>query len=296
MPTFYILVGLPGSGKSTFAKELSDRYDANIVSSDCLREELFGNESIQGDPQKVFSIAKERIVKNLNDGESVIFDATNVAAKNRTSFTREIKSRCPSVRIVCYVVLAPIKDCLYNNKNRERHVPEFVIINMAKRFQIPDKDKEFMDEIIYRNNYYSESLEQELWNSMIGYDQKSKYHKVDLCEHCLTAGQLAEERNSNDIVKVAAVYHDCGKRYCQTFGDNGEAHYYSHANVSAYEFLSHCYNSADVNNDFMVEVAQLIQHHMDPFDPGWDIAKTRKFDNNFADEVDELHELDIHSN
>ena len=46
-PTFTMMVGLPGSGKSTYAKELAERTNAKICSSDAIREELTGDISIQ---------------------------------------------------------------------------------------------------------------------------------------------------------------------------------------------------------------------------------------------------------
>lgn len=42
-PTFTMMVGLPGSGKSTYAKELADRTNAKLCSSDAIREELTGD-------------------------------------------------------------------------------------------------------------------------------------------------------------------------------------------------------------------------------------------------------------
>jgi predicted kinase len=44
------LIGLPGSGKSTFACKLQEMIpNAVIVSSDTARKKLYGDESIQGD-------------------------------------------------------------------------------------------------------------------------------------------------------------------------------------------------------------------------------------------------------
>lgn len=57
-----MLVGLPGSGKSYIAQELMEK-DKNIqlFSSDKLREELWGDESIQGDNNKLFAELHNRI-------------------------------------------------------------------------------------------------------------------------------------------------------------------------------------------------------------------------------------------
>ena len=69
MKVFNMLIGLPGSGKSTIAQKIKDevislnKVEVEIVSSDAIRKELYGNEEIQGDPQKVFTLMK--IKKNL---------------------------------------------------------------------------------------------------------------------------------------------------------------------------------------------------------------------------------------
>ena len=46
-PTFTMMVGLVGSGKSTYAKQLAEETNAIICSSDAIREELCGDENSQ---------------------------------------------------------------------------------------------------------------------------------------------------------------------------------------------------------------------------------------------------------
>lgn len=54
-PEFVMLVGLPGSGKSTYAQTLNETH--SIHSSDAIREELFGdaNENSKECNEKVFN-------------------------------------------------------------------------------------------------------------------------------------------------------------------------------------------------------------------------------------------------
>ena len=44
-----MMIGLVGSGKSEQAKKLAAKYDAEIFSSDALREEMFGDINHQTD-------------------------------------------------------------------------------------------------------------------------------------------------------------------------------------------------------------------------------------------------------
>lgn len=74
-PIFIMMVGLVGSGKSTYAKQLSDDINAIICNSDAIREELFGNENIQNQNEEVFRVLHKRIKNNLKNGKNTIYDS-----------------------------------------------------------------------------------------------------------------------------------------------------------------------------------------------------------------------------
>ena len=63
MNKFYMLVGLPGSGKSTISNELN----GEVFSSDALRKELWGDENTQGDNTLLFNELHKRIEKGLKE-------------------------------------------------------------------------------------------------------------------------------------------------------------------------------------------------------------------------------------
>lgn len=64
MIKFYMMIGLPASGKSTIAKEISKSEDAVIVSSDEIREE-FGDVNDQSQNAKVFEEVEKRLKRNI---------------------------------------------------------------------------------------------------------------------------------------------------------------------------------------------------------------------------------------
>ena len=68
-PKLILLVGIPGAGKTTYSNEYV-KSNPNIIhlSSDLIRKELYGDESIQGDPAEVFSLMQKRAVGSLNEG------------------------------------------------------------------------------------------------------------------------------------------------------------------------------------------------------------------------------------
>jgi predicted kinase len=86
-PALVLLVGLPGAGKSTFARALSDLTGAVVLESDRFRTLLF--------PQPVFSMRESTALfralaaatKQLLDrGYAVIVDATNLSESDRRPF------------------------------------------------------------------------------------------------------------------------------------------------------------------------------------------------------------------
>lgn len=66
MSKFYMMIGLPASGKSSIAKKIAKSEDAVIVSSDDIRKEL-GNINDQSQNEKVFEIAEKRLKNNINE-------------------------------------------------------------------------------------------------------------------------------------------------------------------------------------------------------------------------------------
>jgi predicted kinase len=89
MGTLFIPVGIPGSGKSTWAREVLP--DAAVVSSDEIRKEFFGSLVAAHDEETkarnnaaVFLEFHRRIVVNLADGFDVLADATNLNHEART--------------------------------------------------------------------------------------------------------------------------------------------------------------------------------------------------------------------
>lgn len=73
------------------------------------------------------------------------------------------------------------------------------------------------------------------------FDQHNKHHTQLLGGHLnSTYKKVLEEMPGNIILMHAALYHDIGKLWAQTYKERDpDAHYYQHANVGAYKLL--CY-------------------------------------------------------
>lgn len=138
-PTFYLMVGIPGSGKSTYCKNCLGL--STIVSTDAIRGELYGNEEIQGDGKIVFQIAHKRIEEYLKCGSDVAFDATNIRKKHR----KDILNKLPAgTNAVAVYMDTPLGECLKRNQARERKVPDHVIRRMSANIEPPMTDEGFV--------------------------------------------------------------------------------------------------------------------------------------------------------
>lgn len=286
-PTLTLLIGPSGSGKTTYAEKYIAKHDNAIhLSSDKIRAELWGNESTQGDNNEVFSLMQSRAIDALNNGYSVVYDATNMTRKDRSY----IISICPKfVKIEAHVVWAPIETCIERDAARERTVGKEVIDRMLKRFQAPFYD-EGIDEIkvILPDGFDCATYRLKIANAMkIPHD--NPHHTLNIQKHCYEAGRYAYEHfNDQGDLMTAAMWHDVGKPYVKSFVDSKGnpseyAHFYQHQCCSAWMVYG-------VEDNFSPKAAWLISVHMDPF---LNTKYYNKLPAYLKKQVDLLHEADL---
>lgn len=281
-----LLCGIPGSGKTTYVQRRIKQHGGIHLSSDLIRKELYGDESIQGNPSEVFSLMQSRAIETLNNGETIYYDATNITRKDRDS----IISICPKfAQIECHVVWAPIETCIERDITRERTVGQAVINRMLKRFQPPFYD-EGIDEIkiISPDDFSSVKYSGKIMDEMnIPHD--NPHHSLGIKEHCIEAYINACNMGINSEFELAAMWHDIGKPYVKAFTDSKgnpceTAHYYSHQCVSAW--IS--YGMPNIT-PFVV---WLIGAHMEPFANSKYYNKLPPF---LKKQVNLLHECDVNA-
>ena len=258
---FIMLVGLPGSGKSTYAKLLKKQYNAIICSSDAVRKKITGDENNQKNNNEVFLILHRRIKELLKNGENVIYDATNIKSKSRRAFLLELE-KIPCIK-KCIIMATPLRTCYVNNICRARNVPNEVIEKMYKQWKTPywfegwnEIEIKYFKDIEYNSIFnWIESYRK--------YNQDNEHHKNTLGEHCRLVGL---NLNENLLLKCAGNLHDCGKPYTKSFINNkgkqcDEAHYYEHHSCGAYDSLFFTYPDG-IN---ALDVSILINLHMMPY-------------------------------
>lgn len=78
---YKILVGPSGSGKSTYAKRLSETENYGVISSDAIRQMVWGNIECQDRTPDIFAIFHRMISMRLAEGRKVIADATHITPR-----------------------------------------------------------------------------------------------------------------------------------------------------------------------------------------------------------------------
>lgn len=265
MPDLVVMCGLSGSGKSSYAKRLSDTYGHVVVSSDEIRAEIcpggINDQSMNG---KVFQIFYDRVKENLKASKNVVADATFITIKERRKLLEAIKG-IDCNRTIMIMITQFIK-CLKNDFSRERKIPGMVIFKQRNKFQIPFYE-EGWDLIDYSLSQGANKMDlPDFLSTMANFDQRNPHHKDSLLIH---STKVAEAFNGKGYDLESALLHDVAKAYTQTMKD-GIAHYYNHENVGSYHIMT------NYNNHWakILDICFLVNYHMLPF--GWITDKAKK--------------------
>ena len=139
------MVGISGSGKSTFAGGLETSLSAKVVSTDDIRLEITGDATDQTRNGEVFGIARKRIDDLLAQGKNAVIDATSLSQKDRRLWVDLGKKH--GAELVAYVVNRPADVAKQQNLKRTRQVPDWVIDKQKAKLQLPTTAEGF-DKIV----------------------------------------------------------------------------------------------------------------------------------------------------
>lgn len=94
-------------------------------------------------------------------------------------------------------------------------------------------------------------------SAMVGYEQNSRYHDSTLWEHTARAVGAAE-RDAG--LRLAMLLHDAGKPKCRSTDENGESHYYAHADISS-KMADDILRRLKCDNATRERVCHIIKYH-----------------------------------
>lgn len=127
-----IMVGYPGSGKSTIAKDLLN-YGYFIIDGDTYKTST-----------KMIKIAQQMI--NEGTAKKIIFDATNLNPEKRKEYINfSVKN---NLTVQCIYVDTSMHESMARNNLRENPVPKIAYLVLNKTFQKPNMNEGYNYKII----------------------------------------------------------------------------------------------------------------------------------------------------
>lgn len=158
MQRIFVMSGMPGIGKSTWAKRFIEISDKNIkyVSRDEVRFELVSEEEYYFSKEKiVFANFIHRINEKIAAGYDVIIDATHLNKRSRAKLLRNLAFNRTETFLILVLMPFDVNLALARNEQRagtRSFVPKSSILRMARTIDKPTAAEGF-NEIWHVNNY-----------------------------------------------------------------------------------------------------------------------------------------------
>jgi predicted kinase len=137
-----IMVGLPGSGKSTYIKNNLPTH--SVVSRDEIVEAMNPDMSYakafrNADQKEVDRLLMEKYNESLKTSTKVVVDLTNLSKKSRKKWITLARQKQFNVRAV--IMATDFMDCCQRRNATEKIVPYSVIADMSTKFTYPLGDE-----------------------------------------------------------------------------------------------------------------------------------------------------------
>lgn len=135
------MIGLPGSGKSTWAK--ANLHNADYISRDVVRMSIVkDNEDLFSHEDEVYDKFIGALADGLDNGRNMVADATHLSHGARHKLVRALSKAgltADKYDITFVVMDTPLAECIRRDATREgrAHVTEPVIKNMNKSLTTP---------------------------------------------------------------------------------------------------------------------------------------------------------------
>ena len=140
-----VLVGLPGSGKSTYL----ERLGITPLSSDVIRQLLIDDARDQTIHARVFQCLRYLLRQRLAIGRLATYvDATHLTSAERRPYIQIAERYGCAIEALYFDV--PLDICLARNRGRSRVVPEEAVRAMAAKLVPPSAEEGFSSVTVVR--------------------------------------------------------------------------------------------------------------------------------------------------
>ncbi|KAH9257003.1 hypothetical protein BASA81_004824 [Batrachochytrium salamandrivorans] len=153
-----VLVGLPGSGKSTLCSKLVESAPAATV----LSQDLLGK-------AKCEKQCRELLLSSLEEPRVIVVDRTNLSPKQRATWLDMVAKHCPSAKVLGVEFTLDQATCVERAKSREDHPTlspnkvAMVVKRLQAQYEAVDQQSEAFDHLL------SGSDSSELCESILDY-------------------------------------------------------------------------------------------------------------------------------
>lgn len=145
MNTLHILMGTPGSGKSTWIQNHLDEHTVWISRDDVRFSMVAEDEEYFSKEKQVFKEFIRRIDNALENGYDVFADATHLNKASRNKLLRAVNHKL-ALNVDVIWIKTPLSECIYRNDNRKgtrSFVPRSVIRRMFYQIEKPEFEEGF---------------------------------------------------------------------------------------------------------------------------------------------------------
>lgn len=139
----HMLIGIQGSGKTTFAKQLQKELNCEIASTDYIRANY--KDVKEAD---VFSMVYKMCSDALNNNKDIIYDATNITPNVRKRFFDQMLNLNAIPIVGAYYFNTDVNVCFERVKERNKkegqlYLPEEVVFSYHSKLIEPTFDEGF---------------------------------------------------------------------------------------------------------------------------------------------------------
>lgn len=157
MPTLYMLVGVPASGKSTWVNENVNFQECTVLSTDDYLQDIANKRGKTYND--VFQSHIKEATKWMNDlakytffnDRDAVWDQTNLTAKSRKAKLEMVPDHYEKIAV--YFAAPDAEEYKRRLDSRPgKTIPYHILKNMAESIEVPTKDEGFDDVIFFRGN------------------------------------------------------------------------------------------------------------------------------------------------
>lgn len=163
MAKVHLMIGIQGSGKSTFSNQLSEKENIMIVSTDRVRQANPG-----WSEDKIWPEVYRLCADNIKNNQDVIFDATNITPKVRERFLTNVLAHFEQnsidnlpFELIGYFFDVDPTICMNrvkirNENPKELYLPPEVVFSYHERLVKPTYEEHFSKIFIVKDNDINE--------------------------------------------------------------------------------------------------------------------------------------------